>query len=59
VVLPTGTKGSPTSYCKRIASSTQSDMLYRCDGEEATREARGHEFESPHAYISREKSHDL
>jgi hypothetical protein len=48
VVLPIGTKGSSTSYYKRIASSTQSDVMCRWDGEEATREARGHEFDSPH-----------
>jgi hypothetical protein len=29
VVLPTVTKGSPTSYYKRIASSTQLDVLCR------------------------------
>jgi hypothetical protein len=47
VLLPTGTKGSPTSYYKRITSSTLLDVLCRWDGEEATREAGGHEFESP------------
>jgi hypothetical protein len=46
-VLPTGTKGSPTTYYKRIAPSTQSDVLCRWEGEEAMREAGGHEFESP------------
>jgi hypothetical protein len=58
VVLPTGTKGSPTSYYKRIASSTYSDVLCRLDGEEAMREAGGHEFESsqPRTRIFRVKN---
>jgi hypothetical protein len=34
------------NYYKRIASSTQSDVMCRCDGDEATREAGGHKFES-------------
>jgi hypothetical protein len=39
-VLSTGTRGS------FVTSSTQSDVLCRWDGEEAMREAGGHEFES-------------
>jgi hypothetical protein len=40
-------------------SSTQSDVLCRWDGEEATREAGGHEFESPQprTRIFRVKNH--
>jgi hypothetical protein len=45
------------SYYKRIASSTELDVLCRWDGEDATREAGGHEFESPHTHLFCVKNH--